>query len=78
MSEIKETVVAKKVDIAIVAVPAQHVQTVVDEVLATGVSGILNYAPVVPQVPPEVVIRNIDPVLSLQSMTFYLQQKEGR
>ena len=78
MSEIKETVVAKKVDIAIVAVPAQHVQTVVDEVLATGVSGILNYAPVVPQVPPEVVMRNIDPVLSLQSMTFYLQQKEGR
>jgi redox-sensing transcriptional repressor len=51
---------------------------VIDEVVATGVAGILNYAPVAPQVPPGVVMRNIDPVLSLQSMTFYLQQIEGR
>ncbi len=78
MSDIKETVEAKNVDIAIVAVPAQHVQSVIDEVVATGVAGILNYAPVAPQVPPGVVMRNIDPVLSLQSMTFYLQQMEGR
>lgn len=78
MSEIKETVDSEKVDIAIVAVPAQHVQSVICEVVATGVLGILNYAPVAPQVPPGVVMRNIDPVLSLQSMTFYLQQMERR
>ena len=55
-----------------VAVPAQRAQSVIDLLVDAGVKGILNYAPVVPQVPPEVVMRNIDPVLSLQSMTFYL------
>jgi len=77
MSEIEGTVEAKKVDIAIVAVPAQHVQSVIEDVVASGVLGILNYAPVVPKVPRGTVMRNIDPVLSLQSMTFYLQQMKN-
>ena len=32
----------------------------------------VNYAPIAPQVLPGVKIRNIDPVVSLQSMTYYL------
>ena len=51
-------------------------QAVIDELVQAGVRGILNYAPIAPVVPPNTVIRNIDPVLSLQSMTFYLM-KEG-
>ena len=43
--------------------------------MRAGVYGLLNYAPVAPQVPMDTVIRNIDPVLSLQSMTFYLLQE---
>jgi redox-sensing transcriptional repressor len=45
---------------------------VIDQLVAAGVKGILNYAPVAPHVPMNVVLRNIDPLLSLQSMTFYL------
>ena len=52
--------------------PARHAQAVIDQLVAVGVKGILNYAPVAPHVPMNVVLRNIDPVLSLQSMTFYL------
>ena len=77
MSEVEETVEARKIDIAIVAVPAQHVQSVIEDMVASGVLGILNYAPVVPQIPRGIVMRNIDPVLSLQSMTFYLQQMKN-
>ena len=65
-------VVGSGVDIGIVAVPASQAQTVIDQLLGCGVRGILNYAPVAPQVPMDVTLRNIDPVLSLQSMTFYL------
>ena len=65
-------VVGSGVDIGIVAVPAAQAQTVIDQLLGCGVRGILNYAPVAPQVPMDVTLRNIDPVLSLQSMTFYL------
>ena len=72
MSELAQSIFSKEINIAIVAVPAVHAQEVVDCLVANKVSGILNYAPIVPKVPQNIVLRNIDPVLSLQSMTFYL------
>jgi redox-sensing transcriptional repressor len=60
------------ISIAIVAVPNRFAQQVIDDLVRCGVRAILNYAPVVPQVPEGVRVRNIDPVLSLQSMTYYL------
>ena len=76
MSELGRTVEERDVTIGIVAVPAIEAQSVIDQLVETGVSGILNYAPVAPQVPMGIVMRNIDPVLSLQSMTFYLQHMD--
>lgn len=60
------------IHIAIVAVPASQTQRVVDQLVGCDVQAILNYAPVGTQVPAQVKVRNIDPVLALQSMTFYL------
>ena len=39
---------------------------------ALGWRAVLNYAPISPQVREGIRVRNIDPVLSLQSMTYYL------
>ncbi len=64
----------KNVDIAIVAVPAASAQKVVDVLVANGVRAIVNYAPIAPQAPPHVRIKDIDPVLALQSMTFYVKR----
>ncbi len=58
--------------IGIVAVPANAAQEVADNLVAGGVLAILNYAPVVLRVPPEVTVREIDPISAMQSMTFYL------
>ncbi len=66
-----------QVSIAIVAVPITHTQTVVDQLVACGIRAILNYAPTTPQVPPGVNVRSIDPVLSLQSMTYHLANGVG-
>ncbi len=76
MSELPETIAERDIRIGIVAVPASHAQTVIDALVQNRVQGILNYAPIAPQVPMGIVMRNIDPVLSLQSMTFYLQQMD--
>ena len=73
MSDLAETVKEMKISIGIVAVPASEAQGVIENLIENNVKGILNYAPVAPQVPMNTVIRNIDPVLSLQSMTFYLR-----
>ncbi len=64
------------VHIGVVAVPEEHAQGVVDLLVASGVKGILNYAPISPQVPEGIWVRNIDPVLSLQTLTFHLKSAE--
>lgn len=74
MSDLSQTVRERRISIGIVAVPASHAQAVIDQLVANGVKGILNYAPIAPKVPMNIVLRNIDPVLSLQSMTFYLRR----
>jgi redox-sensing transcriptional repressor len=61
----------RQVDIAIVAVPARSGQQVIDTLVKSGVKAILNYAPIAHQSPPDVRIRDIDPVLALQSLTYH-------
>lgn len=65
------------VDVAIVAVPAESAQSVIDVLVQSGVQAILNYASITARVPANVHVRQIDPVLALQSMTYYLKQLNG-
>ena len=78
MEHLKDLVESQQISIAIVAVPAEKTQEVVDLLTACGVRAILNYAPIAPQVQGGVRIRNIDPVISLQSMTYYLSGSDNR
>ena len=73
VSVLPERVSAKQIRVAIVAVPSLQAQDVVDLLIQSGVKAILNYAPQSLEVPPTVRITNVDPVLSLQAMTFYLR-----
>ena len=72
MTALANTVADRDITIAIVAVPSAHTQSVVDQLVACGVRAILNYTPINAQVPDGVRVRSIDPVLALQSMTYYL------
>jgi len=74
VSQLPETLRRSQVEIAIVAVPAANAQSVIDILVANGVKAILNYAPVAVHAPPHVRIKEIDPVLALQSMTFYVKE----
>ncbi|MFW6195520.1 MAG: redox-sensing transcriptional repressor Rex [Chloroflexota bacterium] len=73
---IPQKVQALSIRIGIVAVPAADAQEVVGRLVDAGINAILNYAPYSPQVPTGVKVRSVDPVLALQSMTFYLKQAE--
>jgi redox-sensing transcriptional repressor len=64
--------------LAIIAVPASRAQEVADALVAAGVRALLNYAPVVIQVPENVWVRHIDPVAVLHSMTYYLAREEDK
>ena len=68
-----EVLRARPVDIGIVAVPGPAAQQVVDALVQAGLKAILNYAPIAAQVPSDVRVKDIDPVLALQSMTFHVK-----
>jgi redox-sensing transcriptional repressor len=71
--EISNFVKEHRVHHAMIAVPAQYAQQVADMLVASGVTGILNYAPINLSVPANVRVEYIDPVLHLQKMTFYFE-----
>ena len=73
IEQIKETVAELGIHIGIVAVPAANAQSVFDALVESGIKAVLNYAPVAPQVPLDVKVRGVDPVLALQSMTYFLK-----
>ena len=69
----------RQIDIGIVAVPPEAASSIVDILVDGGIRAILNYAPTSVSVPETVEVKNIDPVLALQSMTFYLKTtQQGR
>jgi redox-sensing transcriptional repressor len=73
VSELEQSLVEDPVDVGIVAVPAAEAQKVINTLVRCGVGAILNYAPLCPRRPRHVQLRQIDPVLALQSMTFHLK-----
>ena len=76
VSELAATLREQHADIGIVAVPGGSAQSVIDSLVACGVKAILNYAPIAAQAPPHVRIKDIDPVVALQSMTFYIKDQD--
>jgi redox-sensing transcriptional repressor len=78
VKDLRRQITQSPVYIGIVAVPAHEAQEVIDALIGGGIRAILNYAPVVARVPrhlrDEVQVQNIDPVLALQGMTYYLKE----
>jgi redox-sensing transcriptional repressor len=71
---ISQVVRKHRCQIAIIAVPAVAAQVVADELVAAGIKSILCYAPLTLNVPPVVRVEYIDPVISFQHMTYYLDK----
>jgi redox-sensing transcriptional repressor len=73
LSELAQTMKDNNVKIAMIAVPAEHAQSVANMLVEAGIQAILNYAPININVPDHVMVQYIDPVVHLQHMTFYLK-----
>lgn len=71
-SKLQETVKAAGIRVAMLAVPASAAQEVCDELVEAGIRAILNYAPTNLRTPKGVHVQDIDPVIHLQHMTYYL------
>lgn len=64
-------------DIAILTVPAEAGQEVVDVVVRAGIRAILNFAPAQLQVPPDVAFKNVNMAVELEGLTFALTNRDA-
>jgi redox-sensing transcriptional repressor len=65
------------VSIGVVATPAGAAQEAADQLVAAGVTSILNFAPVVLSAPPGVNVRKVDLAVELQILSYYEQRRSA-
>lgn len=61
------------IKLAILCVPAEFAQAVVNRLVAVGVQGILNFSPLLLEVPAEVTVNNVDLALELEHLSYFIR-----
>ncbi len=65
---------ARNLQIAIVAVPGESAQAVIEKLAAAGIKAILNFAPGRIKAARDVRLKNVDLSIELETLSFYLAQ----
>jgi len=74
MEELPEVMQRERIRVAVLAVPGAAAQPVADQLVAAGVTGLLNFAPVTLRVPPHVYVENLDLTLSLEKVAYFARR----
>lgn len=79
LEQLEQTLAQHQIEIALVAVPAGQAQEVADKLVAAGVSGIVNFAPVTLSVPEGMSTVDVDLARELEQVTFAVanRSREG-
>ena len=75
IADLEGIVADEQITIAVLATPASVAQEVCDRLVAAGVTSILNFAPVVLNVPSDVDVRKVDLAAELQILSFHETRK---
>jgi redox-sensing transcriptional repressor len=75
IGELGRVAVEESIAIGVIATPAGAAQAVADDLVAAGVTSILNFAPCVLTVPPGVDVRKVDLAIELQILSFHEHRK---
>lgn len=63
-----------RVDLAVLAVPAEKAQAVLDDAAAAGIRAVLNFVPATLSAPPRVHIRSVDLKIYLEGLAYRLKR----
>ncbi|MDQ4025270.1 MAG: redox-sensing transcriptional repressor Rex, partial [Actinomycetota bacterium] len=77
LDDLKEVATEEEVAIGIIATPPAAAQEVAERLVDAGVKSILNFAPAVVNVPPDVSVRKVDLSIELQILSFYQQRTQA-
>ena len=73
MDQLPQFVQQHRVRMAIITVPATAAQEVANGLVAAGITGILNFAPLVLQVPEDVMVNNVNLAIELENLSYFIQ-----
>ncbi len=73
MEKLAEFVRQRGVKMAIVTVPASAAQEVTNTLAQAGITGILNFAPIVLSVPEDVMVNNVNLAIELENLSYFIQ-----
>jgi redox-sensing transcriptional repressor len=73
IESLRKAVVTRNVSLAVLTVPAETAQRVADQLVASGVLGILNFAPIPLIVPPAVNVVAVDLSVQLEHLAYKVQ-----
>jgi redox-sensing transcriptional repressor len=78
LDALRKTIALHKISLAILCVPAEPAQRVADQLVASGIQGIFNFAPVPLIVPPAINIMAIDLSVQLENLAYkVLRSQDG-
>jgi len=73
MEEMEAVVRQHVVKMAILTVPASAAQEVANRLIDAGITGILNFAPIVLHVPDDVMVNNVNLAIELENLSYFVQ-----
>jgi redox-sensing transcriptional repressor len=73
LERLPEFVGLRGIRMAILCVPAAVAQEVANTLIAAGITGILNFAPMVLHVPEEVMVNNVNLAIELENLSYFIQ-----
>jgi redox-sensing transcriptional repressor len=75
LDELPTILRASKASIGVIATPGSAAQEAADRLVKAGVTSILNFAPIVLTVPPDIMVRKVDLAVELQILSYYEQRR---
>ena len=72
VEQMKTFVQENAIKLAILAVPGMVAQEVTNQLVEAGIQAILNFSPLILQVPPQVVVNNVNLAIELENLTYFI------
>ena len=73
MEKLGEYITEHRIKMAILTVPGTVAQEVANSLVSAGILAILNFAPLILQVPETVVVNNVDLAIELENLSYFIQ-----
>jgi redox-sensing transcriptional repressor len=74
MNKLPDFVRENGVKVSILTVPAAAAQEVANQLVAAGIMGILNFAPIPLSVPEEVMVNNVNLAIELENLSYFIRE----